>query len=122
MALVFALAPALIFIRRKRPLIAHTVFSLHLYAFLLLLLSAALWIQAASAWFGGPGRESETFDDVLSIGLVFASALYLYFAVGTVYGERGISRALKTIVLTVVVANVVLGYRFALFLITLYST
>ncbi|MEO8316455.1 MAG: DUF3667 domain-containing protein [Pseudomonadota bacterium] len=122
MALVFSLAPALIFLRHKRPLITHVVFSLHLYAFLLLLLSAALWIQATSAWFGGPGKESDTFDDVLSIGLLIASAVYLYFATGSVYGERGISRTLKTIFLTFVVANVVLGYRFALLLITLYST
>ena len=122
MALMFSLAPALLFRNRKRPLIAHAVFSLHLYAFLMLLLSLALAIQVISQWLGGPGQESDVFDHVLSTGLVIASAVYLYFAIATAYAERGISRALKTMLLTVVAANIVLGYRFALLLITLYST
>jgi hypothetical protein len=121
MALVFSVAPALLFMRSRRPLVAHVVFSLHLYAFLLLLLSVGITISAIAGWFGvnlqsGPG------DTVLAIGLLLAGAAYLYFATRTVYGERGISRVLKTALLTVVVGNVVLGYRFALLIITLYST
>lgn len=122
MALVFSLAPALIFVRKRFPLVAHVVFSLHQYAFLLLVLSVALVIQSLSEWLGGPGKESDVFDLVATISWLIASAAYLYFATGTVYGERGIRRVLKTIVLTFVVGNVVLGYRFVLFLVTLYST
>jgi hypothetical protein len=121
MALVFSLAPASLFMRRRRPLVAHVVFSLHLYAFLLLLLSVGTAISAIGRWLGlnletGPG------DAILSIALLLASALYMYFATRIVYGEGGMSRVLKTAVLTVIVGCVVLGYRFALFIITLYST
>jgi hypothetical protein len=121
MALVFSLVPVLLFMRSRRPLVAHVVFSLHLYAFLLLLLSVGTTISAMGRWSGfnlqtGPG------DTVLSIALLLASGVYLYFATRTVYGEWGISRVLKSTVMTVMVGNVVLGYRFALFIITLYST
>ena len=57
-----------------------------------------------------------------AIGILVASSVYLYFAARTVYGARGFALVLKTFALTVVVAAVVLGYRFALLLITLYST
>jgi hypothetical protein len=121
MALVFSLVPVMLFMRSRRPLVAHVVFSLHLYAFLLLLLSVGTTISAIGRW-SGVNLETGPGDTVLSIALLLASGVYLYFATRTVYGERGISRALKTIVMTVMVGNVVLGYRFALFIITLYST
>jgi hypothetical protein len=74
------------------------------------------------ALFGGAGHASDTLDHVIAISLVAAWAVYLYFASGIVYGSRGLMRFLKTAALTVSVVAIVLGYRFALFLITLYST
>jgi hypothetical protein len=38
------------------------------------------------------------------------------------YGSRGIRRILEIIPLTLAVAGIVLGYRFTLLLITLYTT
>lgn len=122
MALFFALVPMLVFLRRRRPLVAHAVFSLHFYSFLLLPLCVATVVQAADVWVGGFGFTYDGLDHFLSISLLVASAAYLYFAIGAVYGSRGIARIAATLVLTVFVGAIVLGYRFALLLITLYST
>lgn len=122
MALSFAFVPAIVFHRSRRPLVAHAVFALHLYAFLLLLFCVATAIPPVDVWFGGAGFASESLDHVIAIALVTASALYLYFATGTVYGARGVVRVLKTAALTAGVVIIVLGYRFVLLLITLYST
>jgi hypothetical protein len=122
MALFFALVPMLVFLRRRRPLIAHAVFSLHFYSFLLLLLCVAAVVQATDGWVGGFGFSADGLDHFLSISLLMASAVYLYFAIAPVYGTRGVARVAATVVLTVFVGVIVLGYRFALLLVTLYST
>jgi hypothetical protein len=49
-------------------------------------------------------------------------ATYLYVATGTVYGARGALRIVKALTLALAVAGILLGYRFALFLFTLYTT
>jgi hypothetical protein len=122
MALSFVIAPAILFCRSGRPLITHAVFSLHLYAFLLLLFCVANVIPAVDKWFGGPGLASDRMDHVISVALVIACAAYLWVAVTKVYGAGGIARALQVAALTTAVVGIVLGYRFALLLITLYTT
>jgi len=122
MAVFFSLAPALVFWRSSRPLVVHVVFSLHFYAFVLLLLCIATAIPVISAWFGGSGLESETMDHAIFIGLLIASAVYLYLSASAVYRDRGVVLILKTVALTVAVAVVLFGYRFMLLLITLQST
>jgi hypothetical protein len=121
MALSFAAAPWIAFRRSGRPFVTHAVFSLHLYGFLLLLFSVATAIPAAGMPFGGLRSTSEPLDRVLSIALLLACAAYMYVATGVVYGGSGSVRVLKSIALTLAVAVIILGYRFALFLITLYS-
>jgi hypothetical protein len=121
MALVFALLTPVVFVRSRVPFVVHFVFSLHLYAFLLVLFCAAMVMVAIDVFFGGRGLDSPDFDYIVSGMLLAACAAYLYAAVGTVYGERGIMRAVKAAVLAIVVASLVLAYRFALFLITLYG-
>jgi hypothetical protein len=118
----FAGLLALLFVRRKQPLMAHVVFSLHLYAFLMLLFSLALVAGAMELWLGGGGLESPRVDTVLSLLNVAACAAYLYLAMGPVYGARGPARLLLATVAAVGVGGLVLGYRFALLLITLYWT
>ena len=49
-------------------------------------------------------------------------AVYIYLAIGPVYSATGAMRATKAVLLAVAVATIVLGYRFVLFLITLYAT
>jgi hypothetical protein len=118
MALAFTPVPALLFRHRHLPVAAHAVFALHLYAFLLLLLCVGTGVEA---WFGGPAAMAPWVDPAVSIGLLAACAAYLYAAVGTVYASNGARRALEVAALTVSVATLVLGYRFALFVLTLYT-
>lgn len=80
MVLPFALLLPLVFFRNRQPFMAHVVFSLHLYAFLLLLFCVSLGIAAVDVLFGG------------------------------------------ALALALTVSGIVLGYRFVLFLITLYGT
>ena len=122
MALAFAPFLTLAVFRNRQPFVVNVVFSLHLYAFVLLMFSGALVLVSVSTLLGGPGLMSDVVDKPLSIALVIACAVYLYVATGTVYGETGTARTLKVVALTVAVAAIVLGYRFALLLITLYST
>jgi hypothetical protein len=121
MVLPFALLPAVLFYR-SRPFVAHVVFSLHFYAFLLLLLCISLAVVGVDRLLGGHGLESERFDHVLSIVEVLVCAVYLYVAAGPVYGARGAARILKVLPLVFAVVGIFLGYRFVLLLITLYST
>jgi hypothetical protein len=118
MALAFAPVPLLVFRRRLLPVAAHAVFALHLYAFLLLLLCVGTAIEA---FFGGPTAMPELVDPLVSSALLAVCAAYLYVAAGAVYAARGARRALEVGVLVVCVATLVLGYRFALFALTLYT-
>src|SRR4051812_46958389 len=56
MAVPFALLLVLIFLRNSRPFAAHIVFTLHFYAFQLVLLSMLLLALAVQAWLGGSDR------------------------------------------------------------------
>lgn len=122
MALVFALLPPLVFIRARRPFMTHVVFSLHLYTFLLLLFCAALLVATFSASLGFGGLEAANVDNVLSVISFAACSLYLYLAIGPVYETAGATRFVQTAVLALAVPVIVLGYRFVIFLITLYTT
>lgn len=120
MAAAFALLVALVF-RRERPFAAHAVFSLHLYGFLLLLLCAGMAAPAAGMLFGGTRSTSDVLDAVLSALLIVACAIYLFAAIGTVYGWRGRPRVFAAIGLTAGASAIVLAYRFGLLVVTLYT-
>jgi hypothetical protein len=122
MVLSFALLPPIVFPRSKWPFVAHAVFALHLYAFLLMLFCLATAIPPFDVFFGGAGFASESLDHAIAVGLLIACAIYLYIAIGAVYGGSAGIRGLKAAALTVFVASIVLGYRFFLLLVTLYST
>jgi hypothetical protein len=122
MTLPFALLLPLAFLRARRPFMTHVVFSLHLYTFLLRLFCIALLAGKLSALLGFGGIDAPAVDNVLSIANVLLCAVYVYLAIGPVYGATGALRIAKTLVLVVAVAAIVLGYRFALFFITLYGT
>ena len=119
MALAFSIALPLASPRSGRPFVAHVVFALHLYAFLLLLFSAGLAVAAASALTGGAGLASAAMDNALSIAMLAACALYLFFAIGRVYPGAVAARVVKAVLLAAYSAAVVLGYRFLIFVVTL---
>jgi hypothetical protein len=122
MALPFALLLPILFYRSRQPFVAYAVFSLHFYAFLLLLFCVLLAFAAVNVWFGGAGLDSPRMDNVLSLVNLTACATYLYAATGTAYGARGAPRVAKVLVLSLAVVGILLGYRFVLFLFTLYTT
>jgi len=122
MTMPFALLLPLAFLRVRRPFMAHVAFSLHLYTFLLLLFSVALLAAKLSALLGFGGLDAPLVDNVLSVANLAACAVYIHLATGPVYEATGALRIIKAVVLALAVAAIVLGYRFVLFLITLYAT
>jgi hypothetical protein len=121
MTVPFALLLPLVFVRRRRPFMAHVVFSLHFYAFLLLLFCIDLLAARASALLGHGGLESAHVDNVLTLVNLLACTGYLFLAIGPVYGVSGGARIAHAVVLSIAVGAIVVGYRFVLFLITLHS-
>ena len=121
MVLPFALLLPLVFYRNRQPIVAHVVFALHFYAFLLLLFCVLLTVVAVNVWLGGAGLHSARMDHLLSLINLAACATYLYKATGTVYRASGAVRVIKVLALALAVAGILLGYRFVLFLITLYT-
>ena len=122
MMMPFALVLPLMFFASRRPFMVHLAFSLHLYTFMLLVFCVALLVGRISGLLGFGGLDSPSVDTVLSLMILGICAVYLYFAIGRVYGARGVAGAAKAIGLSFVVGAIVLGYRFALFVITLYGS
>jgi len=122
MAIAFAPVQALVFRRSGRPFAVHAAFSLHLYAFILLAFCAGTTVPAAGMLAGGARSTSEPLDQALTLLLLGITAVYLYRAIGAVYGARGRARVAQTAALTIATSAIVLGYRFALFLLTLYTS
>ncbi|SFN34556.1 DUF3667 domain-containing protein [Variovorax sp. OV329] len=121
MTVPFAALLPLMFFRRRRPFMLHVVFSLHLYTFLLLVFCLALLAAKVCEWSGIGDLNTPLVDNVLSVANLAACAIYLYAAIGTVYQAKGVARVVQAAVLAVAVGLIVLGYRFTLFLITLYA-
>ncbi len=122
MTVPFALPLPLTFPGRHRPFMAHVVFSLHLYAFLLLVFCGALLAAKLSALLGLGDLDAPAVDNVMTVAWLAACATYLYLAIGRAYGESGAVGIAKSLLLAIAVAAIVLGYRFILLLITLHTT
>ena len=75
-----------------------------------------------SAGLGLGGLDAPIVDNLLSIVNRMACDAYLCVSIGRVYRPTVPLRLAKTLVLTLLDAAVVTGYRFALFFITLYGT
>ena len=122
MALAFAPLPAILFRKTHLPTGAHVVFALHLYAFILVLLSVSVLLAQVDVLFGGGGIESSIVDKVLSIFNLLACGTYVFLAIAPVYSASGWRRAAAALFLTLMLALLFVGYRFAIFLITFYTT
>lgn len=121
MALAFAPLLPVLFPRPRRAFGAHVVFALHFYTFVLLLLCLSLLLAEANLLAGGPGLASPSVDIPLSLFNLAAAGAYLWFAAGRFYGSRGAARIAKAAALAAAVGALALGYRFAIFLITLQT-
>jgi hypothetical protein len=115
----FALAAWLLLRRHGRPFVTHVVFALHFVAFVLLLFCVMLPIAKL-----GPavGLRDSALDFTITLSQMAVYAGYLWVAIGRTYGARGLSRVFTAVALTAATVAVQLGYRFAIFLITLYAT
>ncbi len=116
----FALFAWLLFRRRDRPVVTHVVFALHFFAFVLLAYSVLLLVATVATRL--LGFSGSVLDGWLALFHLAVYTAYLYGAAGTAYGATGFARVLKVAVLAAAVPVILLGYRFAIFLITLYST
>jgi Protein of unknown function (DUF3667) len=119
MALAFVPFLPPLFYGAHRRFGAHVVFALHLYAFILLLLSFSLLLAEGQLLAGGDGLASPGVDLTLTVFNVTACAAYLYLA-AAFYGSRGLPRLAKSVALALAVGAIALGYRFAIFMITLH--
>jgi hypothetical protein len=122
MVVPFAALLPMLFYGSRKPFAVHMAFALHFYTFLLLLFCAALGIVGIDVLLGGMGLESRTMDNVMTGINLAICAGYLALAIGKVYTSGALLRAVQVAVLTLAVGAIVLGYRFAIFLITLYTT
>jgi Protein of unknown function (DUF3667) len=122
LVLPFTLLLIPLFAGSHRPFVTHLVFALHLLAFLLLCSCILLLLTKLQTAFGGSGLRALWFDWSSFVVLIAVIATYLYVATGVVYQAEGVVRALKVAVLAVVIAAAVPGYRFLIFLVTLYFT
>lgn len=122
MALAFAALLPLFFHRARRAFGAHVIFALHLYTFILLLMCVALLVAWAEALAGGGGLASPIVDKALSLVNIAAVAVYLYLASGAFYRARGAGRIARALTLAAAVGALALGYRFAIFMITLQTS
>ena len=118
----FALLLPLVFWRKSQPLAVNMVFSLHFYAFLLLLFCVPMAVAVVVVRLGGLVKWPLPVDQATSIALAIASAVYLYVAIGPVFGSRGPVRVMQAAVLTSFVVGIFLIYRTILLPITLYTT
>ena len=121
MALAFAPFLPAFFYGAHRRFGAHIVFALHLYTFLLLLFCLSLVLAEIELRLGGVGLVSPVVDKLLTLFNLGASGLYLYAAIGAFYGARGVARIARAAGLAIVILGITLGYRFVIFLVTLYS-
>ena len=122
MIVPFTMLLPLVFYGSRRPLATHVVFALHTYAFLLLWFCVDLGIAALHQAFGGAGLASPAVDIALTMGNVVVCSVYVFLAAGKVYGTSGLRRAVQAGALAIATGFIVLLYRFAVFLITLYTT
>jgi hypothetical protein len=122
MALAFSILLPIAFMGQHKPFGAHVVFALHMYGFILLLFSAVLIVLQLDVMRGGQGLMSSQVDAAVSLFNLAACAVYLHIASRRVYQGAGVLALIRTCALAVALAALVPGYRFLIFLITIYTT
>lgn len=122
MAVPFTLFLYIATLRKHRPFTTHIVFSLHFFAFLLLLFCFSLVLAEINVAFGGKGLSSANVDTWLTLLNLVTCTLYLYMAIGVVYDKGRLYRSVIAAALGLSVTGILLAYRFALLIITIAAT
>jgi len=121
MVLPFGLFLPLIF-WRKKPFAVHVVFSVHFFAYILLVYSLLAAGIAIATVVTEQAHWSQMIDNILTVAILTSLASFLYVAIHRVYQTLGVARVVQTLLLIAVYILCFLGYRFALVPITLYAT
>jgi hypothetical protein len=128
-ALVVLLVPAVALIvlvsfpRPRHALITATVFALHFVAFFLLLEAVLIPIVGIPAGLALSALGLGRWWDLLTSTLLLAICVgWLYRAYRTVYEAQPAGAALRAAVLAAMFVPLLIGYRFVVFLATLYTT
>jgi len=122
MVLPYALFLPLIFWKSSKPFAVHVVFSLHFFAFVLLVYSITAAAVAIATLVMKQAHLTQTMDDVLTVIILIALGSFIYVAINRVYGVKGFARAVHTLLLICIYILCFLAYRFVLVPITLYTT
>jgi hypothetical protein len=112
----------LVFYRARQPLAVHVVFSLHFFAFLMLLICCLLPAAILALALGVSGRSGGALDAGLAYVILGFTGTYFYAAVSRVFGVGGMTRFLSAGALTAASTVIFYAYRFAVFVITLHTT
>ena len=118
----FGLLTLLLLLRTRRPFVVHIVFALHFCAFVLLLFCLALPVSYLLVRLGASGASGSTVDVGLGLVQMSVYAIYLDSATRVVFGISGMPRAAAVALMVAASAGIIVGYRFVVFLLTLYTT
>lgn len=122
MVLPFALFLPLIFWKNKKPFAVHVIFSVHFFAFVLVVYCIPAAGMAIATQVTKQAHWSQTTDNILTAAILISLVTYLYMAISRVYQAHGIARGVQTLLLIAAYVVCFLGYRFVLVPITLYAT
>ena len=121
---LYALVLQMFYWRPRRYYVEHLVFSLHLFAFLLLLIAAmnvALLLALHVRHVFGLNLWMLQSDNFVTFLMLFLCATYLLVALRRTYGQGIVRTALKCLALALCVLVVIQVYRFILFFTTFYT-
>jgi hypothetical protein len=125
MAPAFAIGVALLSLKRRRPAVRHLVFSIHFLSYMLLLTIAVTYVlrTLVLAWQAVGGSASDAgVDQFKGVGMAIGVIAFLFPAYRRAYGDGKTRALLKAIVSFAVFATILMvGYRWLLFYVTVYT-
>jgi hypothetical protein len=103
----------------RRYYFEHLVFVTHFYTYMMLFILAASVVVGLGFLLARVNPNG--YDFQMSLAGLLGLIVYLYFALQRVYGDGKRAAAVRAIALGACIFPVLLGYRFLLFFVTLYS-
>jgi hypothetical protein len=125
MAPVFAILTSLLYFHKRRYFVEHLVFSIHFYAFFMIVVSAGVTIvgltTALILYLLFIPLNSFNWNSLLEYVPGIMIFVYLLIALRRVFGGWWWTTALKSLVLTYAILCIIFLYRFILFFTTIYT-
>jgi hypothetical protein len=122
---LFAVAAGLLFVDKRKVVVTHLVFAIHFYAFLLVCLTVVfptLGVMAITLRHLGLRLDAVAADWIFMPVEVLLCVFYLAKSAAVVYGVGTVRSGLSAGLLTIATLYILYGYRFILFLVTLWTT